>query len=107
MFGYLEVRMGTCINCLWFLLLCKFSVAVPWGKLYAPDGLTNSSHLFAVSEVALVCRGHSGSGAWQGEVDPSKGSWEAAVFVKSGFYTSRLAEKSLLWAATAGGTQGD
>lgn len=64
MFGYLEGRMGTCFNCLWFLLLCRFSVAVPWGKLFTLDGLNNSLQLFAVSKVALVCHGHSGGGAW-------------------------------------------
>lgn len=56
-------RMGSCMCCLWFLLPCKFSVAIPCRKLYAPGGLTHPLHLFAVTEVAHVCHGHTGKGA--------------------------------------------
>jgi len=83
--------MGTCIYCLWFLLLCKFSVAIPRRKLYAPDGLTHTLHLFAVTEVAHVCHDHAGRGTWGGEVDMCKSSREAAIPMKVRFCTSRLA----------------
>lgn len=87
-------RMETCICCLWILLLCKLSVAIPWRKLYVLEGLTQSLYMFAITEVALVCHGHAGRSAWGEKVVMSKGSQEAAILVRIRFCTSRLAEKA-------------